>query len=90
VRGGTSRLTVTVFDDTGAPLNAVVPMEVTIHDPDGRTAEFSGYYGAAGGTLNLDLNHAPNDTAGVWTVKARELATGRTALHFFRLSHESP
>lgn len=84
-RGNASALHVTVVDETGAPIDAVVPLEVTILDPDGRRAERSGFYGAAGGTLNLNLDHAPNDTLGMWTVKVREGASGKTALHFFRL-----
>ena len=85
-RNGTSTITISVTDDTGTPLDAVIPVEVTILDPDGRREEHSGYYGAANGTLSITLDHAPNDTTGMWTVKVNELASGKTAMHFFRLT----
>jgi hypothetical protein len=84
-RGATSAIEIVIADDEDAPLDAVVPIEVTVLDPDGRRSEGSGYYGAAGGTAGLNLDHAPNDTLGMWTVKVRELASGKSAMHFFRL-----
>jgi len=38
-------------DAQGRPLEAVVPLDVRIIDPEGRAAEFSGHYGAPGGEL---------------------------------------
>ncbi len=87
--GGALSFTATVMDDTGAPVDGVIPVEVTILDPDGRASEQSGYYGAAGGTLALTLDLAPNDTLGMWTIKIREQASGKTAMHFFRLEGEA-
>lgn len=74
-----------VADDTGTPLDAVIPVEVDIRDPDGRIAERSGYYGAKDGQLQLSLAMAPNDIPGVWTLTVRELASGKAARHYFRL-----
>jgi hypothetical protein len=85
-RNDTSIFIITIADESGAPLDAVVPVALTILDPEGRRSERSGYYGAANGTLSIALDHAPNDTTGMWTVKIRELASGKSALHFFRLS----
>ncbi len=76
---------IVVTDINGAPMNAVIPMEVRIADPDGRPAEFSGYYGAVDGRLDLTLTLAINDALGVWTIEVRELASGRLARHFVRL-----
>ena len=39
-------LTFAVVDGDGEALPAVVPLHVSILDPQGREAEFSGYYGA--------------------------------------------
>ncbi len=78
-------ITVTVADADGRPVNAVVPLEIDIRDPDGRPAERSGYYGARDGTISIALMPAPNDTSGVWTIKARELASGRIARAYFRM-----
>src|SRR5690606_30226332 len=60
-RGGDVPLKVLLCDNTGQPLDAVVPLQVTITDAAGNIAEKSGYYGAANGTLNVELNIAPND-----------------------------
>lgn len=76
---------VTVTDDAGSALAAIIPLEVILKDPDGRVAEFSGYYGARDGRQELRVTPAPNDTAGVWTLTARELASGKLARHYFRL-----
>ncbi|MFO7973661.1 MAG: hypothetical protein R6V12_03415, partial [Candidatus Hydrogenedentota bacterium] len=78
-------VSVTIADKTGAPVDAVVPIEVDIRDPDGRPAEFSGFYGARDGQLSLTLLPAPNDTPGMWTIEARELASGILTRHYFRI-----
>jgi len=69
-------VTVGVVGDDGQPLDAVVPVRVDILDPEARPAEFSGYYGAKGGRLEIRLDLAPNDTAGTWEVRVTELASG--------------
>jgi len=71
-------LEISVVDDSGRPVAAVVPVEVGIVDPDGRPAEPSGYYGAKDGRLTIALDLASNDQPGLWTVRVVELASGRT------------
>ncbi len=85
VRGEGLPVVVTVVDDAGAPVNAVIPLELVIRDPDGRRAEFSGFYGARDGQASITLTLAPNDTPGVWTIEARELASGIVTRHYVRL-----
>jgi len=85
-RGDQVTLKVEVVDEAGKPLSAVVPLQVEIRDPEGRPAEFSGYYGAAGGRASLTLDLAPNDVAGVWEIRARELASGKSATAYLRVS----
>lgn len=75
-RGKPVNLNVTIVDDKGTPLNAVVPVQLDILDPQGRPAEFSGYYGAKDGKLSVRLDLASNDPTGTWTIKVRELASG--------------
>ena len=75
-----------VQDDRGETVDAVIPMEVEIRDAAGRTAEFSGYYGAAGGKLALQLDIAPNDRPGLWRVRFRELASGLERSAYFRVT----
>lgn len=84
--GETVDLEITVADADGTPLDAIVPMLIDIRDPDGRQAEYSGYYGAKDGVLHVSLALAPNDTPGVWSIRAREGATGKQAWHFLRVS----
>jgi len=80
--GNTVSCRLAITDATDQPVDAVIPLRLKISDPNGRPAEFSGYYGAATGQLELALNLATNDTPGIWTIEARELATGlKTARH---------
>jgi hypothetical protein len=76
--GDTVNVAVTVSVGKG-DVDAVLPVEVTIADPQGRPAEGSGWYGAAGGKQAIRLQLARNDAPGAWTVRVRELASGRQA-----------
>lgn len=71
-------LTVQINDKASNPIQAVIPLQITITDPLGRTGEFSGYHAAVDGKLLLTLNIAPNDLPGIWKIQARELASGLT------------
>ena len=85
VRGASAKCSLTVVGADGTPISAVVPMRVDIADPAGRLAEFSGYYGARDGRIDLGLDIATNDSTGVWTLHARDLASGLEATRFFRV-----
>lgn len=74
------RFSVTVVDEAGAPISAVVPVEVELLDPEGRRAEPSGYYGAGEGGLAFGYEPAPNDLRGDWTLRVTELAGGAGAV----------
>lgn len=84
-RGGRWVGRIEVQHDAGKPVEAVVPLEVAILDPDGRPAEFSGFHAAADGRLELTLDLAANDQPGVWEVRVRERASGCEQSAFFRL-----
>jgi hypothetical protein len=84
-RGQTATLSIAVADAAGRPVDAVVPTEVTIRDAEGRPSEFSGYYAAVDGKLAVRLDVATNDVPGVWQIDARELASGRRAVHYLRV-----
>jgi uncharacterized protein YfaS (alpha-2-macroglobulin family) len=73
-------------DDDAAPISAVVPVKVEILDPTGREAEFSGFYGAKDGALELHLDVASNDTPGMWTIRVQELASGLTGDQYMRVT----
>lgn len=72
------------------PVEAVVPVELTIRDPDGRACEFSGAYAAVDGRVEVALDIAPNDLAGMWEVEAVELASGLQAAAAIRVEGPSP
>ncbi len=74
--GETMTIQVAVVDAAGRPLDAVVPVRVGLFDPHGRAAEWSGYYGAKDGQLDIQAELATNDTPGLWRISVRELASG--------------
>jgi len=88
-RGGVLPCSVEIVDQQGRAVDAVVPLRLDVRDADGRPAEFSGFYGAAGGKLALRLDIAPNDSRGIWQIRARELASGEEAVHFFRVTEKA-
>ncbi len=89
-RGAKAACQITVHDDQGGTLGAIVPVELRIRDPEGHEAEFSGYYATADGQLKVDLDIAANDPHGIWTVEARELASGKVARQFIRVQGPQP
>ncbi len=84
-RGQKLPVTIQLNDNTGQPLQAVVPLEVTIRDPQGRVAEQSGYYGAADGKLILTLDIAANDVIGPWQIEVVERLRGQKSTQNFRV-----
>jgi hypothetical protein len=85
-RGEALACGVSVVDGGGRPLAAVVPVKVEILDPAGSEAEWSGFYGAKDGRLELKLDIAPNDRIGLWRLRVRELAAGNEAAAYFRVA----
>ena len=83
-RGASTTVTVSVTDGE-KPIDAVIPLQIEIRDPEGRLAEFSGYYGAVGGRQTVQLDFARNDRLGVWEVRATELASRKSRRLFIRL-----
>jgi len=89
-RGNRASLVVRIVDAESRPIDAVVPVEITIRDAEGQVAEFSGCYGAADGQARIALDIASNDPFGIWRIQARELASGRTAIGYFRVLGPEP
>jgi hypothetical protein len=75
-----------VLGEDGKPLDAVVPVRIDILDPHGRAAEFSGYYGAKDGQVQVTAKLAPNDVPGLWRVHVEELASGLTRDAYMRVN----
>jgi hypothetical protein len=78
-RGDTATVEIAVVDEERKPIDAVVPLKVAILDPQGRRAEFSGFYGAKDGQLRIKTTPASNDPTGSWEIRATELASGLSA-----------
>jgi len=83
--GEAAAIQVTVLGADGRPLDAVVPVRLDLLDPSGKAAEFSGYYGAKDGRLEIAAQIATNDTPGLWRIRAEELASGKTADVYMRV-----
>lgn len=78
-RNGRAEITIRVSDEGGRSPQAIVPLRLDIRDGNGRAAEFSGHYGALNGEARVALDIGPNDTTGTWSIRAAELASGRSA-----------
>ena len=74
-----------VVDRDGKPIDAVVPVKLEILDPHGKAAEFSGYYGAKDGQVEISARIAANDVPGLWRVRVQELASGRVGEAYVRV-----
>ncbi len=83
--GSAVDVNISVADSTGTPVSAVIPLRVEITDSAGRPAEWSGFYGAANGTLKLKLEIASNDAPGAWQIRVQELASGQFARQSVRV-----
>jgi hypothetical protein len=75
-----------VVDADGTPLDAIVPVQVELLDPHGRAAEFSGYYGAKDGQVQITATFAANDVPGLWRIHVKELASGQVGDAYIRLA----
>ena len=74
-------LNVTIGDEAGKAIDAVVPLHVQFLDPDQREAEFSGYYAAQDGQASATFDLASNDAPGQWIIRVTDLASGLTGEH---------
>lgn len=83
--GASVDLRITVTDPNGKPVDAVIPIDLRITDPEGAEMERSGFYGAAAGKLRVVLDLASNDRTGLWTIRATEGATGREQRAYLRV-----
>lgn len=83
----TEAITIAVaVTDGRQPVNAVVPVDVKIVDPEGVESEFTGYYAATDGQLAIEFSFATNDRIGVWKIQVKELASGQSTAAYVRLN----
>lgn len=84
-KGQRAEIQITLTTTQDAPLDAVVPLEIRIHDANGRPAEGSGHHAATEGKLTLPLDIAPNEDTGTWQIRVRELASGMESTAWMRV-----
>ncbi len=77
--GGTIPLNVTVTDTSSRPVEALIPIELEVTDAAGTKTDDSFFAcaenGKYSGTITIPLNAEP----GSWKIRARELASGKSA-----------
>jgi len=83
--GESATISVQVLDEDGRVMDAIVPLRVELLDPSGRAAEFSGYYGAQDGRVEITAQLAANDSPGLWRIHVENLASGQTEDAYMRV-----
>ena len=74
--GKESSLKIEITGKDGTTLKSLLPVQVKINDPEGSETEYSDYYAAEDGELNISLVPAVNDIPGEWELEIRELSSG--------------
>ena len=88
VRGDQKNIDIEVRDIQEKTIDAIIPVEVQIRDSEGRILEKSGYWAAINGKLNIVIDIAPNDYEGIWQIRVKELASGKSVDAYFRVGKE--
>ncbi len=70
---------IVISDSTGKPVPALLPVAVTLLDPQGKQAPGSDYFCAENGKLTVPLTVSLNDQPGTWKIIAKSLADSKTA-----------
>jgi len=85
LRDKTLAVKIAVNAQDNKPVSALLPVKVTIRNPQGKETEYSDYYAAKDGKLNLSFTPAVNDLAGKWRIEAKELSSGVSSTASFAL-----
>lgn len=84
----TARISARITTTQEAPTKAVIPVRVDVRDANGNTAEGSGFYAAENGSVELNLNLAPNEDPGAWEIRVKELASGMEAVKWMKVASD--
>lgn len=87
-KGETVTYKISVCDENGKDIEAIIPIEIEVKDSEGRVLEKSGYWKASGGKLEITLDIAENDVLGIWQISAKELASGKSVYLYPRMGDE--
>lgn len=79
-RGARASFGFKLHGDTSLRFQGMVPVEITVHYPDGQEAwEYGANTVLVDGTLEVELSIARNDPLGRWRLAVRELCSGKSA-----------
>ena len=78
-------LNIKIIGTDAKPLEALLPVRVSIKTPEGKDSEYSDYYVAEDGRLNISFVPAVNDKTGRWKIEAKELSSGKSSKEYFLL-----
>jgi len=78
-RGARGQASIALRDAQGQCLAGLQPLAVTVTDAQGRPTEYTDYYCAENGRLNLALAPGVNDLPGTWQVRVDDLTAGLAA-----------
>lgn len=67
-------------------INGAIPLEITLLDPHGNSSPLSGVRATEGGRYTFRWTPAINDPTGNWTLRVKELASGKTVTATVRVS----
>lgn len=76
-RGQSLPIDIALRDSNNGLLNGSCPLRVNIYSPTGELNEYSDYYAAINGVLNIDFAAALNDETGSWRIEVEDLMSGR-------------
>ena len=78
-KGETLKVTFSVLDAQGHPVEALLPAEIRLYDAAGREIDGGGYVCAEGGTCTVEFLTNFNDAPGDYRIVCRDRASGLTA-----------
>jgi hypothetical protein len=71
-------ITVRVTGESGAPIDGVLPLQISVLDPLGRKTEWSRFTATKGGVAEFSFTPAINAPKGTWSVGVTDLIAGTT------------
>ncbi len=85
LRGNPLSIQVTVGGENNEIVSALLPARISVKDPQGNESEYSDYYAAKDGRLDVSFTPAMNDSLGKWKIEAKELSSGKSSKEYFLL-----
>ncbi len=84
-KGSAFTVDVKVLENAGAPVKAILPLEITLTDAAGTRLPGSGYVAAPDGAFTLNQTAATNMAAGTVTMTVKDLASGLASTTTFNV-----